>query len=103
LQNADDLSYDRSVKNSAGGYKTVLTSLEAADTPNQTQVLSVLVARDAVQALWIELPEHSVDLLTLLWQLDKRLKQQADQIIQVVDLVDVRTSFNPEVTACGGF
>jgi len=81
------------------GYKSVLELLEAADMPDQTQALGVLVARDAVQALWIDLPQHSAEVLTLLYQLDKRLKQQADRIIQAIDLADVRTSLNPASTA----
>ena len=80
-------------------YETALSLLETADEPSPKQGLDVLIARDGVQAGWIEMPQHFSDQLILLWQLDKRLRQQAQRITQVVDLTDVRNCFSFEPTA----
>ena len=81
------------------GYKTAINALETANPPSSEQILEVLIARDAVRKALSAENQDSAALLIAVLQLDKRLKAQACQILQVANLADWRASFNPPAEA----
>jgi len=81
-------------------YATSLTALEkTALSPSAEQILTVLIARDAVQAALTDKTQESMESLLTVIALDKRFKGQAPSISQVVTLADWRVSVNPAAEA----
>jgi len=87
---------DRAIKR----YATTLAALEkAAPNLSDEQILRVLVARDAVQAVLTDKTQDPPkDLMTVI-QCDSRLKKQAKSIARAVRLADWRASLHPKPEA----
>jgi tetratricopeptide (TPR) repeat protein len=81
-------------------YEDRLFELETAEPlPSVEQVLDVLTARDVVHALLCDRTRDVIRRPAVLAYLDRRLRKQADTIVQVADLADLRTSFHPKTEA----
>jgi len=77
-------------------YCETLTVLDkAAGTLTSKTIISVLIARDAVQQALTDVSHVPEDQLISLIQLDNCLKDLAGSITQTVSLADWRASFNP--------
>ena len=77
-------------------YEAALIELEnAVENLSNEVILSVLIARDAVQAELTAVTQIPKRKLIAVTQLDGRLKKQARSIAQTVQLADWRASFNP--------
>ena len=77
-------------------YEAALIELEnAIGNLSDEVILSVLIARDAVQAELTAVTQIPKRKLIAVTELDGRLKKQARSIAQTVQLADWRASFNP--------
>ncbi len=80
-------------------YKHYLLTLETITSPQPEQVLDVLAARDAVQQTLVEGAKLSGVQWLKLNQLDDRLKQQKEKIIQNLSLEQWRETVKPSESA----
>ncbi len=81
-------------------YKTALFKIKDSQPPLSAEpVLEVLNARDAVEAALKELNQIAPANQRKLVELDALLKEQAEQIVKVIDLAEYRSSFHPPAEA----
>ncbi|MEH2267904.1 MAG: tetratricopeptide repeat protein [Nostoc sp.] len=80
-------------------YQQKLIAIEDASDVSEKQILSVLTARDRIQAALNDITKTSDAQLLQIVKLDTRLKQQAQKINQLAKLADWRTSLNVPVTS----
>jgi inorganic pyrophosphatase/exopolyphosphatase len=88
-------------------YTDALTKLEALTATKRKQndenateiVLDVLVIRDRIQSLLTQTSHNPKKILLTLSELDQRLKQKADVIVQIAPLAQWRDILNPPKTA----
>ena len=88
-------------------YTDALTKLEALTATKRKQndenateiVLDVLVIRDRIQSLLTQTSQNPKKILLTLSELDQRLKQKADVIVQIAPLAQWRDILNPPKTA----
>lgn len=81
-------------------YSATIKALEEAQPrPSPQQILAVLKARDHVQTALADKEQDSVDDLSTVLELDRRLKLQAARIAQAVGLEEWRASLQPSEEA----
>ncbi|BAY21659.1 tetratricopeptide TPR_2 [Calothrix sp. NIES-2100] len=80
-------------------YRQKLAAFEETSDVSEKEVLSVLTARDRIQAALNDIPQKSDEQLLQIIELDTRLKQQAQKINQLTKLADWRTNLNVPVTS----
>lgn len=80
-------------------YHQKLAAIEDTSDVSEKQILSVLTARDRIQAGLNDITQTSDEQLQEIIALDTRLRQQAHKINQLAKLADWRTSLNVPVTS----
>lgn len=77
-------------------FDTVLTTLEeTVDNSSSEIILSVLIARDAIQVSLNDVSQIPQDKIIKIIELDRRLKKQANTITETGELEDWRTTLHP--------
>lgn len=80
-------------------YDQKLAEFEDTSDVSEKQILSVLIARDRIQAALNDITQTSDEQLLQIIELDTRLKQQAHKINQLAKLADWRISLNVPITS----
>ncbi|WP_445638073.1 tetratricopeptide repeat protein [Nostoc sp. DSM 114161] len=80
-------------------YHQKLGAFEVTSDVSDNEILSVLIARDRIQAGLNDITQISDEQLFKIIELDTRLKQQAHKIKQLAKLAEWRTNLNVPVTS----
>jgi tetratricopeptide (TPR) repeat protein len=80
-------------------YRQKLAAVEETSDVSEKEILTLLTARDRIQAALNDLTQTSDEQLLQIIELDSLLKQQAQKINQLTKLADWRTSLNIPVTS----